>query len=1046
MAGIRQRFISERLTKIKMKTKNPFLNWCTLVVIIFLSSALLVAAQSLQLVSALPDSSFAPAGGNGDSYLPIATPDGRYVLFASGADNLVLTNSNGSIPNTPLHYLNVFLRDRISGTTTLVSANLQGNGGNGNSYPTGISTNGQFALFESSASDLVSGDANSANDIFVRDLVHNATRLVSVSTNGTSGNGNSRSSSITPDGRYVVFVSEANNLTADDTNGIPNVFVRDLQSNTTTLASVGAISANLSYLVNSSESPEITPDGRYVAFDSTATNLVSGVLSSGEVYVRDLVGGTTIWASTNAQNLFQSVYGTPNEISCHADISSDGQFVAFETCTTNLTTLNAQGIVQRFNLQTDATDIIYTNANAPLTSPLENINNLDITPDGRFVAYVANTTNSGGNTAIYLWDSQTGTNTLVSADQTSGLPANGNCDVPVVTPDGRYIAFISNATNLTANVLDSSTNTLPDKYHLYLRDTIAGTTQLIDADTNGTGIKIDSQTVPQMTDDGSLIFYDRIDGGLVANDNNHDSDVFACHVANGTNELISAHESAQPSQFPNGFNTLYSTSVSTNGRYIAFASDADNLAPNDTNGFRDVFIRDLWMGTNAIVSIGTNGFTGTNISAEPSITADGRYVAFSSGGTRLAPGRYIYGIENIFVRDLQAGTTALITTNVYSISSAMTADSFTPIISSDGRYILFHSKANPDSLTMDGLYNNGIENLFLHDQQLSTNYALTVAQSGTGVTSATMTPDGHYVAYLGVISGSANYLYVWDSQALQRIYTNTSASIANIAMSADGRWLTYIVGGGSSTLNAFDLIARTNCQICTGSFPSRPGLQFSADDRFFVFSTQSALVGVDTNGTYDVYLRDFQTGTNILISKNFSSGNSANNRSDSPVISSDGRYIAYHSSASDIVPSDTNGAADLFLYLSAMPVFSADNSTLVFESFASDLMPGFNEYNAIYALNLSALGGGGGDDTNVVLSTQIFGVGGSGQNQSVTNFTPTINWPVIAGKSYQVQYKNDLSDPVWQNVTGNITIEGSQGRITDLTPAADHRFYRIVQN
>ncbi len=123
---------------------------------------------------------------------------------------------------------------------SLVSVNSTGTGGgNGDSLPVDLSTNGRYAVFESSASDLVPGDTNGATDVFVRDLAAGATLLVSVSTNGGVGNGASRTSAMTPDGRYVAFVSAASNLVAGDTNGIPDVFVRDLQTGVTTLASIG---------------------------------------------------------------------------------------------------------------------------------------------------------------------------------------------------------------------------------------------------------------------------------------------------------------------------------------------------------------------------------------------------------------------------------------------------------------------------------------------------------------------------------------------------------------------------------------------------------------------------------------------------------------------------------------------------------------------------------------------------------------------------------------------------------------------------------------
>ena len=123
---------------------------------------------------------------------------------------------------------------------------------------------------------------------------------------------------------------------ADDTNNIPDVFVRDLQAGTTTLVSVGAATNATPPSItsaSSSESPEITPDGRYVVFYSTATNLVPGVTTTGEIYVRDLVAGNTIWASTNARAIYQSVTGSTNVVCCNYSISDDGQFVAFEACT-----------------------------------------------------------------------------------------------------------------------------------------------------------------------------------------------------------------------------------------------------------------------------------------------------------------------------------------------------------------------------------------------------------------------------------------------------------------------------------------------------------------------------------------------------------------------------------------------------------------------------------------------------------------------------------------------------------------------------------------
>src|SRR5438067_418649 len=189
------------------------------------------AVSGFQSVSQIDSSQPAPAGGNGDSWSPAISPDGRFVLFASTANNLML-NSNAN-PIAALNHPreNVYLRDRASNTTTLVSVNISGlGGGNDNCWPVEISANGRYALFESAASDLVPNDTNGVTDVFLRDLANGRTFLVSTNSNGGVGNGISRSSTMTPDGRYVAFVSAATNLVAGDTNRIPDIFVRDMQS------------------------------------------------------------------------------------------------------------------------------------------------------------------------------------------------------------------------------------------------------------------------------------------------------------------------------------------------------------------------------------------------------------------------------------------------------------------------------------------------------------------------------------------------------------------------------------------------------------------------------------------------------------------------------------------------------------------------------------------------------------------------------------------------------------------------------------------------
>jgi len=192
-----------------------------------------LAQTAAQLISTRTTAVPLPADGNGASVDPLISSDGRFVLYESTADNL--TPGSGSGP-----WLQVYLRDCASNTTTLVSANLSGFGGNGHSTYGGMSADSRYVVFQSDASDLVAGDTNVATDIFVRDLVAGTTVLASVSTAGIEGNARSTSPVITPDGRYVAFLSRATNLVDNDTNGLPGLFVRDLALNTTILVTVGA--------------------------------------------------------------------------------------------------------------------------------------------------------------------------------------------------------------------------------------------------------------------------------------------------------------------------------------------------------------------------------------------------------------------------------------------------------------------------------------------------------------------------------------------------------------------------------------------------------------------------------------------------------------------------------------------------------------------------------------------------------------------------------------------------------------------------------------
>ena len=1006
--------------------------------------------SSLQLLSA-PDPAVVPsAGAGGDSYLPVVSRDGRYVLFGSTAGNLIALGTNRPIPGLVPSPLNVFLRDRTNGATVLVSVNLDGTqGGNGDSLPIGISTNGRYVLFESRASDLVPGDTNEASDVFLRDLQAGTTVLASAGTNGVAGDGPSYSSVMTPDGRYVAFTSAADNLVAGDTNAIPDVFVRDMVSNITTVVSVGAEPSPFPFAYSGwpfylfyrgSDTPVITPDGRYVAFYSTASNLVPEVGPIANVYLRDQKLGTTAWASSGALVALQSVTTATNALSFDFALSDDGRFVVFEAVADSK---SSPALILRYDALTGQTDLVDTNAAAPMTVSFEVARNLSLTPDGRFIAYVANAIDSSGfTTAIRVWDAQTGVSTLASGDTNNTVMAGSLSDSPVLDDRGRYVAFVNGVPN-------PSTNESPTSFHVYLRDLQTQTTTLVDDDTNSADSLIDPSMTPAMSADAKVIAYQRQESAPGPLNGKSAYDVFARDLGHGALELISAHDPNLPSLTPHGASAI--SSGSSNGRLVAFWSEAEDLVGNDTNGLRDVFVRDALSGTNVLVSVNTNGVSGDGYSTDGAISGDGRYVAFTSSADDLVPGDTNRG-SDVFVRDLQAGTTTLVSMNG-SGTGPGSGGSYSPLLSTNGQFVLFHSQAGD---LVPGVSSS--DNLFWRDLQNNRTYALTTNQYADYVSAASMTPDGRLVALAK--ANSINYplspggkLYVWDSASASIIYSLTGGITAfgPLALSPNGRILAYTTNGLDATqLVAVDLASETNWVIA--SYQGNPGSapRFSADSRFLAYA---ASVGAPAS-TNQVFLYDFQTGTNLLVSQSYDGVSPGNNHSDSPDLSSDGRFVAYRSAASNLVPGVSNTVPNIYFYdrssgattlvttsrwggapadiRSLAPMFTGDGSALIFESWAADLVANdFNQNVDVFSLGLGS--------TTPATPFAISVSPGTGSVPS--NW---LSWPVLPGRTYHVQFKQNLNDPAWQDLSGQISIMGERGYLQDQSPVTTQRFYRIV--
>ncbi len=387
--------------------------------------------------------------GDGDSEKPSISADGRYVAFASDSTVFVSGDTNATF--------DVFVHDRQSGLTECMSVASDGTLGiHGGGYPS-ISADGQYVAFHSYSANLVSGDSNNEYDVFVRDRQSGATELVSIATGGGQGNWGSFDPSISSDGRFVVFYSSASNFVAGDTNSVEDVFVRDRQNGTTERVSVttDGVQGNANSALSS-----ISADGRYVAFNSEASILVGGDTNGvRDTFVHDRQGGTTERVSVSSGGVQGN--GASGDYT-GLSISADGRYVAFWSDSTNLVSGDTNSVSDVFvrDRQNTTTERVSVDSIGAQGNDSSNIPT--ISADGRFVAFGSAATNLVGGdlnyaSDVFVHDRQSGVTERVSV-ATDGADSNSGGGYPSSSADGRYVAFWSYSSDL----VDGDTNGYSD--------------------------------------------------------------------------------------------------------------------------------------------------------------------------------------------------------------------------------------------------------------------------------------------------------------------------------------------------------------------------------------------------------------------------------------------------------------------------------------------------------------------------------------------------------------------------------------------------------
>jgi Tol biopolymer transport system component len=382
---------------------------------------------------------------NGNSFQPAISADGRFVAFASHASNLVAGDTNNA--------RDVFVRDLVAQLTQRVSVGPAGQQANGVSANPAISENGRFVTFWSLAFNLVPGDTNATYDVFVRDRKLQVTRRVSVGPGGQQANDASVAPAISAHGRFVTFFSSASNLVPGDTS-IYDVFVRDRKLQVTQRISVGpgGQQANAE-----SFEPAISAHGRFVAFYSYASNLVAGDTNNNyDVFVRDRKLQVTRRISVGPAGQ------QANDDSREPVISAHGRFVAFESVASNLVAGDTNNRFDVFVRDRKAQVTRRVSVGPAGQQANGNSFQSAISADGRFVTFFSDASNLvAGDTNnaydVFVRDRKLQVTRRISVGP-GGQQANDGSVAPAISADGRYVAFRSYASNLVAGDTNGATD------------------------------------------------------------------------------------------------------------------------------------------------------------------------------------------------------------------------------------------------------------------------------------------------------------------------------------------------------------------------------------------------------------------------------------------------------------------------------------------------------------------------------------------------------------------------------------------------------------
>ncbi len=368
------------------------------------------------------------------------------------------------------------------------------------------------------------------------------------------------------------------------------------------------------------------------------------------------------------------------------------------------------------------------------------------------------------------------------------------------------------------------------------------------------------------------------DAPLVPEDVNGLTDVYVRDLDSGATILVSVSSAGMLGDGPSS-----NPVISGDGRRVLFASTAANLVDNDSNGFVDLFVRDLDTGVTVRVNVSSTGAESdaeASLASSLAISSNGRFVVFPSSATTLVP-QTNWGFHQLYLHDLDTQTTEMVSLSNLQIAAFGSSQSVGGV-SADGRWIAFQSSAS--NLHPDVGPNNG-PRVYVRDRQLGLTSLVSVNGSGDfDAYAPSISDDGRYIAYstlTDAISTDTNFrrdTYVWDNHIP---HTITRATVGT--------------NGQESEVDCIEG-------------------RISGDGRHVVFASKaSEFSQTYIENTYQVFVRDLDEQSTSLVSKS-TQGSIALAHSRGASISSDGRYVGFYSEASNLVLNDGNGARDAFVH------------------------------------------------------------------------------------------------------------------------------------